>query len=188
MTWQLIVTSLLQKGLLQSSLYLTGKCCATGSSGPGSPHQRLTNCNYQRGQVCPEGAEISQSWDPLTCRLWRQRKRLCCSQRPLPRRKGASHLSHLGYIKGKNSPSSPRDLSLPHEADASHVQFFFMCSLTHWVHCIPALSRASPAALGNHSETQFPYLESVNHNSIHLTILLSGLNQILYIRHLGHNA
>ena len=149
--------------------------CATGSSGPGNPHQRLTNRNHQRGQVCPGGAEISQSWDPLTC-LWRQRKCLCCGQHSLPRRKGASPFwapiwatsrattrakilgSHLGYIMGKNSPSSPGDLSLLHKADALHLQSFFMFSLIHWVYCILALPPVSPAALGNHSETQFPHL------------------------------
>ena len=148
MTWQFVFTSLLQKGVLQSSLYLTGKCCVTRSSGPGNPHQRLTNCNYQRGQVCPEGAELSQSWDPLTCCLWRQGKCFCCSQRPLPRTKGASHLSHLGCFKGKNSPSSPQDLSLPHEAGASHIQFLFIFNPVPYVHCIPALPPGSPAALG----------------------------------------
>lgn len=54
---------------------------------------------------------------------------------------------------------------------------FFNFSLIYWVVSIPAVPPASPVALGNQSEIQFAHLYIVNNNSIHFTVLLSGLNK-----------
>lgn len=108
MTWRLIFTNLPQRATPELSLPYR-KLWASGISGlriATLTKDWQTVITREESWLAQRELKIPHSWEPLTCCLCKPRKCLCCSQRPLPRRKGTFPLSPLGY-SGCKTPSSP---------------------------------------------------------------------------------